>query len=218
MKVLLADDHALVRGGLRLILEKIAPGSQVFEAADGAQALQMARQHEPDVCLLDITMPGLNGLDALPRLLQASPRTRVLVVSMHSGREFVTEALRAGAHGYLLKDAAVDELAQAVTALREGRPYLCKQLADGLLSDYLRDANQPTDSLRAAVPAGLLTPRQREVLQLLAEGHSTRAMALRMHVSVKTVETHRAEIMRRLDIWEVAGLTKYAVRSGLVAL
>lgn len=208
MVVLIADDHALVRSGLRLILERLLPDARIVETVDGLEAMRAAREHQPELCLLDISMPGLNGIDALPALLQASPRTRVLVVSMHGSRQYVAEALKAGARGYLLKDAAVDELGLALAALREGRSYLSRQLADDVLVSAVR-GSEP--ALTAA-----LTARQRQVLQLLAEGHSTREMADRLGVSVKTVETHRAELMRRLDIWDVAGLTRYAVRQGIV--
>ena len=238
MNLLLVDDHALVRAGLRLVVERIDASLQVLEAADGQTALRLARDHHPELCLMDVSMPGLNGIDALGRLLQTSPHTKVLVVSMHGARHYVTEALRAGARGYLLKEAAMDELADALKALREGRQYLSRRLADEMLTDYLReqgvadsprngaygansDANGQANGLAngqtyAHAYAHALTPRQREVLQRVAEGESTRVIADKLSLSVKTVETHRAEIMRRLDIWDVAGLTRYAVRMGMV--
>jgi DNA-binding NarL/FixJ family response regulator len=218
MRVLLADDHALVRTGIRLVLTQIDPTLEIFEAADGRVAIDLARRESPDLCLLDISMPGLNGIDAIPLLLKASPRTRILVLSMHSGMQYVSEALRAGAHGYILKDAAVDEVADALRAVREGRPFLSQQLADTLLTDYARRAPGQADSPRRSDDAPSLSPRQREVLQRIAEGRSTREIAAALHVSVKTVETHRAEIMRRLDIRDVAGLTRYAIRHGMVAV
>lgn len=222
MNLLLVDDHALVRAGLRLVVERIDPRLQVLEAADGQHALRLAREHQPALCLMDVSMPGLNGIDAMGPLLQASPRTKVLVVSMHGGRHYVTEALRCGARGYLLKDAAMEELADALKALREGRQYLSRRLADEMLTDYLRDqglADSPrndADGANGQAYAHALTPRQREVLQRVAEGQSTRSIADSLSLSVKTVETHRAEVMRRLDIWDVAGLTRYAVRMGMV--
>lgn len=226
MKLLLVDDHALVRAGLRLVVERIDPSLQVLEAADGHDAVRLARKHQPELCLMDVSMPGLNGIDAVGRLQQTSPRTKVLVVSMHGARHYVTEALRAGARGYLLKDAAMEELADALKALREGRQYLSRRLADEMLSDYLREqglADSPRDAgdgepepPYAQGYAHTLTPRQREVLQRVAEGESTRTIADKLCLSVKTVETHRAEIMRRLDIWDVAGLTRYAIRLGMV--
>ena len=215
MHILLVDDHALVRSGLRLILAQIEPDASVAEAIDGRDALRAVAQRLPDLCLLDITMPGLNGLDALPLLLQAAPRMRILALSMHANREFVAQALRRGAQGYLLKDSAVEELADALTTLRQGRPYLSRALTHELLTDYLRTGTSP------ALPEGqlqaVLTARQREVLQLVAEGRSMREIGLRLNLSVKTIETHRAELMRRLDIFDVAGLTRYAVRHGIVS-
>lgn len=215
MHILLVDDHALVRSGLRLILAQIEPDASVAEAIDGRDALRAVAQRLPDLCLLDISMPGLNGLDALPLLLQAAPRMRILALSMHANREYVAQALRRGAQGYLLKDSAVEELADAVTTLRQGRPYLSRALTHELLSDYLRTGPSPATTegpLQAA-----LTVRQREVLQLVAEGRSMREIGLRLNLSVKTIETHRAELMRRLDIFDVAGLTRYAVRHGIVS-
>ena len=215
MHILLVDDHALVRSGLRLILAQIEPDASVAEAIDGRDALRAVAQRLPDLCLLDISMPGLNGLDALPLLLQAAPRMRILALSMHANREYVAQALRRGTQGYLLKDSAVEELADAVTTLRQGRPYLSRALTHELLSDYLRTGPSPATTegpLQAA-----LTVRQREVLQLVAEGRSMREIGLRLNLSVKTIETHRAELMRRLDIFDVAGLTRYAVRHGIVS-
>jgi DNA-binding NarL/FixJ family response regulator len=220
MRILLADDHAIVRGGVRLLLAQIEPGSEVFEAADGREAVVVAAREQPDLGLIDISMPGLNGLDALPRLLDAAPRMRLLVLSMHTAREYVQQALRAGAHGYLVKDSAVDELAEAIAALRQRRPYLSRVLADALLTDYVRDhGGASATPAPAPGPAALaqLTPRQREVLRLIAEGRSTREMADALNLSIKTVETHRAELMRRLGIHEVAGLTRYAIRHGIVS-
>lgn len=217
MRVLIADDHALVRSGMRLILANIEPGAEIVEAEDGREAISLARRERPQLCLLDISMPGLNGIDAIPQVLQACPETRILVVSMHTDRHFVSEALRAGAQGYLLKDAAVDELADAIRAIRAGRPFLSAQVADALVHDFVRQA-AVTDSPRQVEEQKTLTPRQREVLQLIAEGRSTREIAERLHLSIKTVETHRAEIQRRLEIFDVAGLTRYAIRQGIVSL
>ncbi len=216
MRVLIADDHALVRSGIRLVLGQIDEAIQVLEAADGRTAIELARRSAPDICLLDISMPELNGIDALPQLRRAVPGMKVLVLSMHGSREYVNAALKAGANGYLLKDAAVDELADALRALREGRPYLGRQVADALLMDFARQGSDAAESPRATDEVPLLTPRQREVLQRIAEGRSTREIAQMLHLSVKTVETHRAELMRRLGIHDVAGLTRYAIRHGLV--
>ena len=216
MHLLLVDDHALVRSGLRLILAQIEPDATVDEALDGRDALRAVARQVPDICLLDITMPGLNGLDALPLLQQVAPRMRILVLSMHTDREYVAQALRRGAQGYLLKDSAVEELADAIAAVRQGRPYLSRGLTSDLLADYLRAGGTAPPAAPGPVPA-LLTPRQREVLQLVAEGLSMRDIGQRLNLSVKTIETHRAELMRRLDIFDVAGLTRYAVRHGIVS-
>lgn len=218
MHVMIVDDHALVRSGLRLILGQIDVGIRVSEATNGRDAIAMARRELPGLCLMDISMPGLNGIDAIPLLLQASPQTQVLMLSMHTDRQYVNEALRAGARGYLLKDSAVDELADALRALREGRPFLSRRVADDLLSDFARQSPSAANSPRGQEPVAMLTARQREVLQRIAEGQSTRDIAQSLHLSVKTVETHRAELMRRLDIHDVAGLTRYALRHGVVTL
>lgn len=214
MHVLLADDHALVRSGLRLILAQIEPDARLSEAADGRAAVEMARREQPDLCLLDISMPGMNGLDALPLLQTVAPRCRLLVLSMHSDREYVVRALRAGAHGYLLKDSAVDELADAIRAIAQGRRYVSRAIGESLVNALVRET---PGTPQRPVDGPLLTSRQSEVLQLIAEGRSTREIADRLHLSVKTIETHRAELMRRLDIHDVAGLTRYAVRHGIVS-
>lgn len=218
MRVLLADDHALVRNGLKLVLQHVDPKIEVVEAADGREAVAVARREKPELALIDITMPGLNGIDAIPLLREVAPRMRLLVVSMHGAKQYVSEALRAGAHGYLLKDSAVDELVDAMRALREGRPFLSRKLADVLLTDMMREQPKDAASPRATAETLPLTPRQREVLQRIAEGRTTREIARELHLSVKTVETHRAEIMRRLDIRDVPGLTRYAVRAGMIPL
>jgi DNA-binding NarL/FixJ family response regulator len=218
LRVLLVDDHALVRSGLKLVLRQIDPSIEVSEASNGRDAVTLARQTAPDLCLLDISMPGLNGIDAIPQLLQASPRTRVLVLSMHGDKQYVTEALKAGAQGYLLKDSAVDELAGAVRALCEGRSFLGREAAAVVLADFIRLAPQDEAAMHRTADHRVLTARQREVLQRIAEGRSTREIADDLHLSVKTVESHRAEIMRRLDIHDVAGLTRYALRQGMISL
>ncbi|WP_028310828.1 response regulator [Derxia gummosa] len=208
MRILLADDHALMRAGLVALLHRYDPNCEVIEAADGRAAIDLARRHTPDICLLDVSMPGLNGIDAIPLLRRASPHTRVLIVSMHTTAQHVSEALREGAVGYLVKDAAAVELFEALKAVAAGRPYVSPQLAALTLAALA----QPTPRKVA------LTGRQREILQLIAEGHSTRDIAERLHLSVKTVETHRAELMRRLDIHDVAGLTRHALREGIISL
>ncbi len=210
-RVLLADDHVLVRAGLRKLLESI-PGFEVLgEANDGLALLALVQQYEPDLVLMDIGMPGLNGIDATARVMKDWPRTRVVILSMHQSEEYVRQALRHGAAAYLLKDAAPLELEQALAAVLRGETYLSPAVSRGVLSDYvnrLRKDEQPGDAL---------TPRQREVLRLIAGGLSTKEIARSLNLSVKTVDTHRSQMMKQLDIHEVAGLVRYAMRVGLIS-
>jgi DNA-binding NarL/FixJ family response regulator len=208
-KVLLADDHALVRQGLRALIDAMPDAEVIAEAPNGHEALAMARRLDPDVALLDIAMPQLNGIETAARLGQECPRTKVVMLSMHTTAQYVTAAIRAGALGYVIKDAAVDDLAQALREAAQGRSYI-----SAAVSGHLVQALQ-----RPSVAPGLdqLSSRQREILQMIAEGHSTRGIGELLHISPKTVETHRAELMRRLGIHDVAGLTRYAIREGLVS-
>lgn len=215
MRILIADDHALVRSGLRLILTQIEPDAVLFEAADGRAAVETARREAPALCLLDISMPGMSGLDVLPLLQAAAPHCRLLMLSMHPEREYVLRALRAGAHGYLLKDSAVDELADAMKTIAQGRTYVSRAISESLLSDLVREGPGAMSGRPADAP--LLTARQSAVLLMIAEGRSTRDIAERLHLSIKTIETHRAELMRRLEIYDIAGLTRYAIRNGIVS-
>jgi DNA-binding NarL/FixJ family response regulator len=217
-RVLLAEDHALVRAGIRALLQNL-PGIQVVaEANDGREALRLINTHQPDLVLMDIAMAGLNGLEATARVTKEFPTVRVIILSMHSTEEYVTQALRAGAAGYLLKDAAATELELAVTAVARGETYLSPAVSKHVIANYLRRAggDETSGDERTAPPAALLTPRQREILQLIAEGHSTKEIAATLHLSVKTVETHRMQLMARLDVHDVAGLVRYAIRIGLV--
>lgn len=213
MRVVLADDHQLVRAGLCALLRSFADVQVLAECGDGHEALALIDRLQPDVLLLDIALPGLNGLDVAARVPKLSPRTRVLILSMHTGAEYVGQALRAGVAGYLVKDSAVDELRVALDSLRAGRPYLSPGISQAVLQGYLRTGQAPPE--RAALEP--LTSRQREILQLIAEGHSTREIAARLGVSVKTVESHRSQLMHRLDIHDVAGLVRFAIRAGLVS-
>lgn len=209
-RILLVDDHALVRGGVRALIDGFDGFAVVGEAADGREALAAARTLAPDIVVMDIGMPGLNGLDATLRIRQACPATVVLALSMHAGEHYVSEALRAGARGYVVKDAAPEELERALRTVAAGRRYLSAGLRpNGLLAAARGDA--------AGGGGPTLTSRQREILQLVAEGHSTRDIAARLCISVKTVETHRAQLMQRLGIYDVAGLTRHAIRIGLVS-
>ncbi|NDP39710.1 MAG: response regulator transcription factor [Rhodoferax sp.] len=211
VRVLLADDHTLVRAGLRKLLESIPDVSVVGEAADGLALLTLAEQLRPHLVLMDIAMPGLNGLEATARLSKTWPLIRVLILSMHQNEEYVRQALRNGACAYLLKDCAPLELELAVKAVLRGETYLSPAVSKGVVSDYVQ-------RLRGEEQSGAqLTPRQREVLQLIAEGHSTKEIARRLDLSVKTVESHRSQLMKQLDIHEIAGLVRYAMHTGLVS-
>ena len=211
VRVLLADDHTLVRAGLRKLLEAMPEVEVVGEASDGLALLALAAQLRPTLVLMDIAMPGLNGLEATARLARQSTDIRVLILSMHQNEEYVRQALRHGAAGYLLKDAAPMELDLAIQAVLRGETYLSPAVSRGVVSDYVQ-------RLRGEeTPGTQLTPRQREVLQLVAEGHSTKEIARRLDLSVKTVDTHRSQLMKLLDIHEVAGLVRYAMRVGLIS-
>lgn len=211
IRILLADDHTLVRAGLRKLLESIPDVEVVGEADDGLALLTLAAQLQPNLVLTDIAMPGLNGLEATARLVKAQPETRVIILSMHQNEEYVRQALRQGAAGYLLKDAAPAELGLALKAVLRGETYLSPAVSKGVLSDYVQRLRGDKES------DVLLTPRQREVLQLVAESHSTKEIARRLGLSVKTVDTHRSGLMKQLDIHEVAGLVRYAMRIGLIS-
>ena len=214
--VLLVEDHTLVRAGLRTLVEGFEGFQVVAETGDGREAVRLARQWAPDIALIDISMPGLNGLDATALILREAPETRVVILSMHTAENYVLEALRAGAVGYVAKDAAVDELERALRAVLKGERWLSPAVSRHLLDEYLRlIRNQPpTTEIHSGL--GLLTARQREILQLIAEGRSTREIAERLSVSTKTVETHRNQIMERLNIYDIAGLTRFAIRVGLI--
>jgi DNA-binding NarL/FixJ family response regulator len=211
VRVLLADDHALVRAGIRALLEALEGVTVVAEAGNGSQVLELARTHRPDVVLLDIAMPGLGGLEASAQLKQELPEVRVVMLSMHANEEYVLQALRAGAVGYMLKDSATAELEIALKAVMQGEIYLSPPISKQVVEGYVQrvGGEQPAPDN--------LTPRQRQVLQLIAEGHSTKEIAHRLELSVKTVETHRAQLMERLQIRDIAGLVKYAIRNGLVS-
>jgi DNA-binding NarL/FixJ family response regulator len=209
-RILIADDHALVRSGIRLLIESLEGFEVVAEAGDGLEALELIESHRPDILLLDITLPGLNGLALLDRIHDLPDMPRVLVLSMHSGPEYVARALNAGAAGYLFKDSAFDELAEALDAVAHRRRYLSRALDPEVIDRFCAGLKGGKDDL------DVLTQRQRQILQLIAEGHGTRQIAERLHVSVKTVETHRAQLMERLGIRDIAGLVRFAIRTGLI--
>jgi DNA-binding NarL/FixJ family response regulator len=211
IRIVLADDHALVRAGVRSLIASIPGAEVVAEAGDGHEVLALVDKWRPRLVLMDIAMPGLNGLEATARLTKSHPETSVIILSMHAAEEYALQALRAGAAGYLLKDADLSELEFAITAVARGQTYLSPAMSKHLVTDYRRRLAEQAD------PLDRLTPRHREVLQLIAEGQTTKDIATRLKLSVKTVETHRAQLMDRLDIHDVAGLVRFAIRVGLVA-
>ena len=213
LRVLLADDHALVRAGLSALLAEVPDVEVVAQAGDGYEAVELIARHEPDVALVDVSMPKMNGLEVATRARKEHPRTRVVIVSMHDDEEYVRRALVAGAAGYLLKHADRAELEMALRAIARGDTWLSPGVSKKLAADYAR-AGRPEPE--AVGPFERLTPRQREVLQLIAEGLSTKEIAARLELSPKTVEAHRTELMERLGIHGVAGLVRYAIRMGLV--
>lgn len=213
IKILIVDDHKIVREGLRTLLDKQTGMKVVGEAANGSTAVKQALELSPDIVIMDITMPDLNGIEATRRIIAKNPKIKVIALSMHSDRRFMVETLKNGASGYLLKDSAFDELAFAIKTVMKNQTYLSSQIADLVLKDYINQLNKKEPSAYS-----LLTPREREVLQMLAEGHTTKQISARMHVSVKTVETHRKQIMDKLNIHNIAGLTKYAIREGITKL
>ena len=208
IRVVLADDHTLVRSGLRALLEGLEGVEIVAEAADGRDAVRLAVQHRPDVVVMDIAMPELNGLEAAEQITKECPEVRVLILSMHADEAYVAAALAAGAAGYVMKSGGAAELELGLRAVARGQSYLTPAVAKQVLAGTVGPG--------AAAERWRLTPRQRETLQLIAEGHSTKEIAHKLGVSVKTVETHRAQLMERLDIHDVAGLVRYAIRAKLV--
>jgi DNA-binding NarL/FixJ family response regulator len=207
--VLLADDHTLVRAGFRTLLHNLDGITVIAEAENGREALTLIEEHRPDVVLMDVAMPQLNGLEAADRVVEAYPHTKVIILSMHPNEEYVLRALNIGAAGYLLKDAGPTELEMAVRAVARGEIYLSPSISRQVV-EYVRRVGSDFDSLDR------LTPRQREVLQLIAEGRTNREIAQLLEISVKTVESHRTRLMKRLDIHDVTGLVRYAVRTGLI--
>lgn len=208
IRVLLADDHVLVRAGLRALLQRVPGVKVVAEASDGYEAVDQARRTHPDLVLMDVTMPKLNGIDATCLVRKEAPGTRVLMLSMHPEEEIVVKALRAGASGYAVKDAGPEELAEAMETVLRGETWIAPSLPRDLIQQHLE---RPTDG------AGALTLRQREILQLLAEGKGTKEIAFCLGISAKTVETHRERLMERLGIHDLAGLVRYAMGHGIVS-
>jgi DNA-binding NarL/FixJ family response regulator len=211
IRVLLAEDHWLVRASLRSLLSDFPNVEVVAEASDGRMALEMIAEHRPGVVLMDISMPSLNGLEATERIVKQYPTVRVIVLSMHTGDEYVLRALRAGASGYLLKGSPPGELELALASVARGEVFLSPAISKQVIDVYLNRSAPRLSALEQ------LTPRQREILQLIAEGRSNKEMARLLDASVKTIENHRASLMERLDIHDVAGLVRFAIRNGLIS-
>jgi DNA-binding NarL/FixJ family response regulator len=210
IRIVLADDHALVRKGIRSLLEKLDNIEIVGEASEGREALELSKTHQPDIVFMDITMPGLNGLEAITRMKKECPTARVIMLSMHAREEYFQQALESGAAGYLLKDADWMELELAIRTVMRGETYLTPTVAKYAVDAYRRrnDGEQG--------PLACLSSRQKEILQLIAEGYANKEIAQRLNLSPRTVETHRAELMERLNIRDVPGLVKLALRAGLI--
>jgi DNA-binding NarL/FixJ family response regulator len=213
VKILIADDHQILREGLKSLLEKQPGFAVVAEAEDGFSAIDGVKKHKPDIAILDIGMPDLNGIEVTRKIRSETAETRVIALSMHADRRFVMGILEAGAKGYLLKDSAFTELVTAVTAVAKGKTYLSPSIAETVVKNSLEKSDRGEQGSSV-----LLSGREREVLQLVAEGKSTKEIAFKLFVSTKTVETHRKQIMDKLNIRTVAGLTKYAIREGLTSL
>lgn len=217
IRVVLVDDHEMLRTGLKAMLARQMDIEVVGEATDGREAIERVRELKPAIVVMDIGMPELNGIDATKRLLELPNPPKVVALSMHADCRYVSEMLAAGASCYVLKDSAFDELVHAIRAAEEGRTYLSGGVTGVVVEDYLRRVSKSSGPVQAEPVSGL-SSREREVLQLIAEGHSTKEIAGSLHLSVKTIETHRRQLMTKLSIFSVAGLTKYAVRQGLVSL
>lgn len=212
IRVLLADDHALVRAGIRALAEKIERVEVIGEAGDGQQALELIENLKPDVVLIDLRMPGLSGFEVLKAISEKFPEIHMIVLTVHDEEEYAFEALRSGAAGYLPKSAASSELKLAIEHVMGGKKYVSPTVEQKAAFELGRNTPE------GPVPLSELTPRQREVLKLIAEGYSTKNMARLLNISVKTVETHRAQLMDRLNIHDIAGLVRYAIKMGLVSL
>ena len=211
IRVILTDNHPIVRAGIRAELEKIPDIQVVAEANDGREAIELVGQHRPDLVFMDVTMPGLNGLEATERIAKGFPEVRVIILSRHENEDYYWRALKVGASGYVLKKAAIAELEAALRRVMDGEIYLSQAISAGLRKKF------PLQQVAfAKSPLEQLTEKQREVLQLIAEGQTTKAIALILKVSPKTVEYHRAKLMERLNIYDVPGLVRFALRTGLI--
>jgi two-component system response regulator NreC len=211
--ILLADDHKIFRQGLRRLIESEAGLEVIGEAEDGRGAVDLSRKTSPQVVIMDVSMPDLNGVEATRLIVHDNPHVKVVGLSMYQNEEFIGSMLRAGASGYLRKDCSIEELVEAIRRVNHGHTYLGSSIKDVVVQGYIRKINEPTTGLRSP-----LTPKEREVLQLVADGKTTKQIAHKLNVSAKTVDSHRRQIMTKLGIKNVADLTKYAIRAGLTTL
>jgi len=219
IKVILVDDHSLVRAGIRSLIQNISGVEVIAEANNGRDAIRLIDELIPDLVLLDIAMPELNGLEVISRISKDNLITRVIILSMHTNEEYVVQALKAGAAGYLLKDSAPNELEIAVNAVMRGETYLSPAISKHVVDNYLRRISDVSaEKEKGPDIFKQLTSRQREILQLIAEGNSTKEIANKLNVSIKTVETHRMQLMDRIGIHDVAGLVRYAIRMGIITV
>ena len=213
IRILLADDHKIIREGLRALLVNQRDIDVIGEAEDGRSTVKLSHELSPDIVIMDISMPDMNGIEAARQIISRDSRIKVIALSVHSDKRFVIEMLNAGASGYLLKDCAFEELANAIRTVMSNRSYLSPAITDVMIQDYRNLLSRETLSVFS-----LLSPREREILQLFAEGKSTKEIAFDLDISIKTVETHRQQIMKKLDIHTIAELTKYAIKEGLTTL
>ena len=213
MRIVLADDHTIMRKGLRVLLERQSDFAVVGEAGNGREAIEIAEQQSPDVVLMDVAMPTMNGIEAAARITAAQPKTAVVILSMHSDEAYILRALKAGARGYLLKDSAENDLIQAVRAVAAGKAFFSPTVSKVLAEDYVRQVQQRG----AEDPYDLLTARERELLQLIAEGKSAKEIAGLLNLSAHTVDTHRANLMQKLNVHSIPELILYAVRKGIIS-
>lgn len=210
-RVLLAEDHSLVRAGICALLRNIEWIEVIAEASNGNETLELIRQHQPDIVLLDIAMPGLSGLEVAEQVCGQYPNISIIILSMHNNEEYILQALRAGASGYLLKDASTIELELALQSVRDGGTYLSPSVSHHVISSYVNRTGTKISSTHIS-----LTPRQKEVLKLIARGQTTKQIASALQISIKSVETHRTQLMNKLDIHNVAGLVRYAINTGMI--
>ena len=213
IRVILADDHTIVRHGLSKLIQQQENMEVIAQAGDGHSTVELTRDLSPDMVIMDIGMPDLNGIDATQQIIHDFPQVKVIGLSMHSGKKYVIEMLKAGASGYLLKDCALEELIIAINTVAEGKIYLSPSITDVVVENYVRNSKKKENSAFS-----LLSQREREVLQLMAEGKTTKQIGMRLHISPKTVEGHRLRLMEKLNMDSVAQLTKYAIQEGLTSL